>query len=91
MRPVFLRFFPTSLYAIRQAYRIAVGSALIILLLTIPSGSQCNPIPQSATPATRDYFLIKGNQRKKRRTKLRPSQKKIIEKPPLPSGDTFLG
>jgi hypothetical protein len=31
------------------------------------SDSPCNPIPQSATPATRDYFLIKGNQRKKKK------------------------
>jgi hypothetical protein len=59
--------------------------------LDIGSGSQCNPSPQRATPATRDNFLIKGNQRKKRRTKFRPSRKILSKSHPFPAGIRFWG
>jgi hypothetical protein len=55
------------------------------------SGSRCNRISQSATPATRDYFLSKGNQRKKRRTKFRPLRKNLSQSHPSPAGIRFGG
>jgi hypothetical protein len=53
------------------------------------SDSPCNPIPQSATPATRDYFLIKGNKRKKKKN--RPSRKILSKSHPSPAGIRFWG
>jgi RNA polymerase sigma-70 factor (ECF subfamily) len=59
---------------------------LRVVLREISNDSQCNPISQRATPATRDYFLIKGNQSKKRRTKFRPSRKILSKSHPSPAG-----